>query len=114
MGLIKHFSCSYRAVVGSPNPVAHRFIIKKLESVGLYTVASVHYLDCTTYGGDKIMVYYCQPHHIERCAELDPHFIEGKFSPIARFPANDKGWEHAMAFVKMMKGEGDGKTALAD
>lgn len=97
-------SCGSKPNPTLPNPNPKRFAIKALESVGLFTVALINYPDCTTYGGDKILVYYCQPHHIERLKEIDPHFLElGKaLSPIARFPAHDKGWEHAVKFAAML------------
>lgn len=102
MGL-KLFSDSSSSPKALPNPNPARFTIKRIEAVGLFTVCLIHYPDCTTYGGNKILVYYCQPHHIERLRAIDPHFLEGELSPIARFPANDKGWEHAMAFARMLE-----------
>ncbi len=102
MGL-KLFSDSPSCPRVLPNPNPHRFYIKKLEAIGFFTVCLINYPDCTTFGGNKIMVYYCQPHHVERQKVIDPHFLEGgHLSPIARFPAHDKGWEHAVKFAQML------------
>ena len=97
-------SCGSNPNPALPNPNPSRFTIKKLEAIGLFTVALINYPDCTTYDGDKILVYYCQPHHLERQKAIDPHFLEtGRhISPIARFPGHDKGWEHAVMFAKML------------
>jgi hypothetical protein len=73
-----------------------------LERIGFFTVALINYPDCTTYQGDKVLVYYCDPDHMRERSSIDPHFIEGNFSPLARFPANDTGWRHAVLSAQML------------
>ncbi len=86
----------------NPNPDPFNRVIKKINVVGQYCVCLINYPDCTTFKGDKVMVYCCPPHHIRRAQAIDPHFLESGMSPIARFPGNDSGWEYAMSFAKML------------
>ena len=87
-----------------PNPNPKNFFIKRIEAVGSFTVVQINYPDCTTYDGDKIMVYHCQPYHLQSKAVIDPHFLDrgAELSPIARFPANSIGWDHAIRFARII------------
>lgn len=102
MGAIGHFSCNSRNTA-SPNPNPSRFTIKRIDLCGLYTVCLVNYPDCTTYGGDKVMVYEEGSTKILNTKKLDPHFIEGQLSPIARFPGSATGWQHAKIFAMTLR-----------
>lgn len=61
----------------APNPNPHRFQIRWIKEYADVTVAQVYYPDCTTFDGEKILVF------AGRCAarvralkKLDPHFTE--------------------------------------
>jgi hypothetical protein len=93
-------SCGSNPDPALPNPNPTRFRILKVASFRRHVACRVHYPDCTTYGGEKILVdrltdawLFCQK-------ELDPHFLENEFSPIARFPATDEGWEDALVYAQ--------------
>lgn len=88
-----------------PNPNPKRFKILKVASFGVFVACRVHYPDCTTYGGEKILVYRMTDGWLFRQKELDPHFLENESSPIARFPATEEGWEDAMNFVQQKNGQ---------
>lgn len=99
------FARRIRKYVFDPNPDPFKFTIKETEIVGDCVVVLVHYPNCTTYNGNKILVYTHQDWKTWLCSgtqELDPHFLEGKISPIARFPANDEGEKQAKVFAKAL------------
>ena len=88
-----------------PEPNARQFDIKKLWYAGGYCIAVVNYPQCTTYNGDKILVYRSSPEHIIKQKLLDPHFLEYVFTPIARFsptPSLKEGVGMAKVFVQGM------------
>ena len=90
--------------VTAPNPNPYRFKVLKERHVGECVVALIRYPDCTTFKGEKVLVY----DNVERWTKLrdsgviDPHFLEGSYSPIARFPATMEGWLMAERFVEML------------
>lgn len=51
-------------------------------------------LDSETFGNYRIL----------KIKYLDPHFLEGYYSPIARFEPTKKGWKMAVKFVRAMSG----------
>lgn len=62
-----------------------------------------------TFSGVKILVFEgVSAIDALKWRTIDPHFREKASgsnaapSPIARFPGNDKGWEHAIAFVNLL------------
>jgi len=82
----------------SPNPHPFRHRVKQTQRVGDYTVALINYVDCITHKGDKICVFKGAVPPSSK--GIDPHFLEEKNSPIARFPGNDEGWDNAMLFIE--------------
>jgi len=99
-----YFSAEKREPVRSPNPDPKRFeILTHLSLVcGLYLVVRIRYEGCTTFEGEKILVYRGVSFENLKCqGSLDPHFSENtKFhSPIARFVPTTEGWDMAVAFV---------------
>ena len=94
----------YKVQTKSPNPDPKRFeILTHLSLVcGLYLVVRIRYEGCTTFEGEKILVYRGVSFENLKCqGSLDPHFSENtKFhSPIARFVPTTEGWDMAVAFV---------------
>ena len=87
-----------------PNPNPKRFKVLEVASFRGYVACRVHYPDCTTYGGEKILVYRLTGTWLYRQKELDPHFLENDRSPIARFPATKDGWADALAYAQMKSG----------
>ncbi len=101
MGLRIGFSDGPSVVnVKLPNPDPHRFRLLETMTFGHYTACRIHYPDCTTYGGEKVLVYRATNLQVAGRKELDPHFLEHCFSPIARFPATKEGWADAMAYAR--------------
>jgi hypothetical protein len=89
---------------GNPNP--HRFEVVRSTAYTLSVVVEVLYPDCSNYEGRKILVFERRQHftnHLTR-GVLDPHFIEAKDSPIARFRPTEEGWELANDFAKRLLG----------
>jgi len=84
-------SCGGNPNPALPNPSPRRFKIVIANQVGDYCVCRINYPDCPTYLGYKVLVYKADAEHILRRKELDPHFLEGGFSPVARFPATREG-----------------------
>ena len=110
MGVIKLFSsnsssCYNVETPTSPNPNKFRFEIVK-EVVRNNTVLVIaRYEDCTSYGGLKLLVYddyemYKFMKEIKK--ELDPHFLDDKFGPIARFVPTAKGKILAAEFFALL------------
>lgn len=100
-------SCGSKPNPALPNPNPKNFTVRVANQVGEYCVCLVRYPDCTTFEGDKILVYKADSTKILKRKELDPHFMEKGLSPVARFPATDEGREDAFAFVTMKSLEGD-------
>jgi hypothetical protein len=75
----------------------------RLRVVHKLTVVMLKYLDCTTYEGNKVLVYATSKKQLKKRKKLDPHFLEHGLSPIARFPGNDKGFKHAVLFAKAVQ-----------
>lgn len=50
----------------------------------------------------KILVYKASIEQLWKQKSLDPHFVEkpGYFCPVARFPANNEGWNDAVEYAK--------------
>lgn len=87
-----------RDVAGlAPNP--DNYEVKDVKEYGKYKVLTVHYPNCTNFGGDKIIVTKCEMIDLVRLKRLDPHFT--KTTPkdsipiIARFPPSKEGIEMA-------------------
>ena len=86
------------------NPDPARFHIIKEQHVGHAVVVRIRYPDCTPFDGNKILVY----DDVEAWRDLlnsgvvDPHFLEGTYSPIARFQGTDTGWQLAVAFAAII------------
>lgn len=57
-----------------------------------YTVAKVWYPGCTTYEGEKILVFVGdRTVELMKSLRLDPHFSGDGLSPVARFAPTDEG-----------------------
>jgi len=86
------------AIPHNPNPL--KFKITRLEKIGKFLIAMINYPDCTTYRGNKVLVYEgIHEEFIKDSTSLDPHLLENSESPIARFRGNKEGWVDAMMFV---------------
>ena len=68
----------------NPNPKVFK-ILKIIESENTYV--EVHYPNCMTFEGVKVMVFKGKiADRVRRLVEIDPHFDNtGKLAPIARF-----------------------------
>ena len=87
----------------APNPDPSNFRILKSLYFGDLVALWVHYPDCTTFEGRKIMVYQgVQLQSLETSPLLDPHFCDSSEHPIpiARFAGDSTGWKNAKWFVE--------------
>ena len=102
MGIFKWFSADC-LVPQKGNPVATNFTIVKGVKIGDWVVVEIKYPDAITYGGRKILVYdsYDEFTKLVKSGSIDPHFLEDKYSPIARFVATEQGWELAKQLAHM-------------
>jgi len=89
--------------VTKPNPNPYRYSIKLVCHTRNYVIVKVNYPDCTTYGGDKFLVYHTDTYYktIES-DKMDPHFLENEFSPIARFTGDLDGFKNARLFTEAL------------
>lgn len=71
----------------------------RVGEVGHFVVAKVMYSKCPEYEREKILVYRGTRADLKG-KNLDPHFSEKGFSPIARFQPTDEGWNDAIAYAK--------------
>lgn len=110
MGLTRRFSdsciCSPTTAPAVPdgNPNKYRFTVNQTRRVGKAIVAMVHYPDCINFEGLKILVYENAEEFesLHRNKVMDPHFLDGQASPIARFEPTDRGWKLAIKFAKLL------------
>ncbi len=96
MGMFKLFRDDGDYTPSSPNP--KRFKVLQMEQVGAYCVLLVHYPDCLTYEGKKILVCEGDAEGISKRKELDPHFNSVDHWLLARF--NPDRWDLAKRFVE--------------
>lgn len=116
MGMLRKSSIdNYRL----PNPNPGNFLITRFEIEGDYLIALVNYPDCTTFGGDKILVYSNRTLVASRIrrrlmdyvgAHLDPHLLGSQHDPVARFPGNATGWRCAEIFARAMTTASESET----
>ena len=94
-------------------PDADKFQIKGFLRVGRLIVMRVEYPNCDlcAHDGTKIMIFeHITEMEMIQLKRIDPHFrprgerTKGEArSPVARFPGDDVGWRHALAFAKLME-----------
>ena len=88
----------------APEPDAKKFVVLKTEKVNKAIVVMVLYPSCTTYEGKKILVYRDANEFLTLKNQkfLDPHFVEGSISPVARFEPTDNGWYYAISLAGIL------------
>lgn len=101
---------SFRPVSGNSSTIArhpldpdpNKWHIVAHEQIGAFLVLKIRYPNCTNHEGNKILLYRgVTISDIQEWDYLDPHFLEGCVSPIARFSPTDEGWQDAISFAKM-------------
>lgn len=104
MGMMKLFSDSpllTGRLTADPNP--RFFRVRSVELIGGCTRALVNFPDCTTYGGDKILVFRGDlVSWVRKTHYLDPHFLTENPNLIARFAGDQAGWGMAELFCRAM------------
>ena len=78
------------------NPNKFRYKIEEFEILNANTIVLVHYLDCTTFKGRKLLLLKGK-HDPRNFSELDPHFLDDDHLVIARFIPNEDGYNMARA-----------------
>ncbi len=90
-------SGTWKPTPPSPNPNPFKFKVIKSLAIGNYLVCKVNYPDCTTFEGNKVMVYEnLTQADLRDTKSLDPHFFDDNKSPIARFRGDADGWRLAI------------------
>lgn len=96
----KHYTSDQNT---TPNPNKHNFSVETEKKIGNLLIALVHYPNCTTYNGNKVLVIKNET-TVRNKVQLDPHFLEDNdLDIIARFPASDEGIDAAYTFANAMK-----------
>ena len=94
MGLSFFKNCAsvvYRDRIINLNPNPKNFKIMKLLELE-NTYAEIHYPDCNTFEGLKVMVFRGKvAEKLLAAKEIDPHFDEKGLSPMARFEPTEYG-----------------------
>jgi hypothetical protein len=88
-----------------PNPDPNNCEIIQAQEVGKCLIIKINYPDCTTYEGNKILLFRdITLIDLVNQRYIDPHFFEDKNikAPIARFVPTDEGWGMAVALATML------------
>jgi len=105
MGMIRILSSSsYDDDLKNPNPDPQNYQIVRSLKINDFLILKVNYPDCTTWEGNKILVYKgLDLKTLEQQKSLDPHFSNNskKHSPVARFIPTDEGWNMAVFFCEV-------------
>jgi len=82
--------------LGEPRP--YRFSVVRSRVVVRSVVVEIHYPDCTEHAGNKILVYdsWVKFKKLQKSGNIDPHFLERAYSPVARFEPTPRGWDLAL------------------
>ncbi len=89
-------------VKNSPNPNPNNFKILSSWTGNGYVLLHVYYPDCTNYEGSKLLLYKDSLVSLEELRKLnilDPHFYDGKYSPVARFKPDGEGFRLAFLIL---------------
>jgi len=81
-----------------PNPDPNNYIVISNKQIGNYLILQVNYPDCSNFSGNKILVYEGITYNMLKNRPIDPHFLETKISPIARFQPTTHGMDLAKLF----------------
>ena len=98
MGIIKLFSDSKYE---PPNPDPKNFKILAVTAINIkrpIVLVDAHFPGCTTFDGNKLMVFEGTLKEFSDLKELDPHFTETN-KLLARFPATQEGLNDAIDFA---------------
>ena len=93
--------CSPDPRQSMPDP--NNYTILKSKQVGEFLIVKIHYSDCTSFEGRKILIYEkISIRDLINQKHIDPHFSDNKnfYSPIARFIPTCAGWKMAQEFAK--------------
>jgi len=92
-----------KTTVTTPNPNPFKFTLKNVYNSDKYMMLILNYPDATTYEGDKVLVFKREDENevlqMIQEKDLDPHFLEDRLSPIARFASSDEGIKCAFEFI---------------
>lgn len=88
-----------------PNPNPLNCLVVKHEVIGQFLIVVIKYPDCSTFEGNKILVY--ENVTIDELTKqskqvgIDPHFSASILwkSPVARFVPTENGWDMAKKFA---------------
>jgi hypothetical protein len=95
--LTKAFVSPSRSLPPNPNPFRYR--VKKRKVVNGNLILLVHYPDCTTFSGMKLLLLRGANY---TKGNLDPHILGNNHPVIARFEPNEVGWGLAEACAEKL------------
>jgi hypothetical protein len=94
--------CPPKLPEGNPNPYRFEILEQRLEYN--FVILKVKYPDAKNYEGEKILVFHDIPYtFFVNITYLDPHFFDGKTSPVARFKPDEEGMQMAVTFCRAWK-----------
>jgi hypothetical protein len=96
------FSISSGSTTTPPNPDPKNFkilMVSIAKGARSICIVEVNYPGCTTFEGNKILVYEAELSVFSNPSYLDPHFTETN-KLLARFPASDEGLTDAIAYAE--------------
>ncbi len=103
MGLSIMKNCRTWVSAPTPNPDPMRFDLLVVKQIGNCVIVKIHYPDCINFGGNKICVFMgVTVDEIRSATEIDPHFAEDGFAPIARFMPTIDGYDMAVRFCEVV------------
>jgi len=92
-----------KTTVTTPNPNPFKFELKNIYNSDKFMMLILNYPDATTYEGDKVLIFKREDEsevlQMIQDKDLDPHFLEDRLSPIARFASSDEGIKCAFDFI---------------
>ena len=97
MGSVSSSCATKNEYKGAPNPNPFNYIMQRYAVSELGILVEVKYPDCTTFEGNKIILYRgnnLSIDQLKREKSLDPHFQKGLkiFKPFARLEPTEDGW----------------------
>jgi hypothetical protein len=88
---------------GPDNPIPDPRNYEILDTIthGYFLILVVKYPECTNYEGKKVLMFYAVgQEELEKRGQLDPHFTNSMYSPIARFVPTNIGIQMALKLAK--------------
>ena len=92
-----------KVLASDPDPL--NYTIEEEMAIGECVVVTILYPDCKNYEGKKILLFTDKYawNDLKKSKKIDPHFIEEKCSPMARFEPTERGKMMAVATAQLFE-----------